>query len=412
MNLNGATGNGVRSAGPGVVPNERLTTMTRFRISVLIASLMLATAPVCQGDAIDEHLAAIAEVGREAAGSTAARQACNALAEQDASVLPRLLAAMQTTNPVAANWYRTAYEAIVARQIGKPQPGFPVDELRALLLDTKNSGRVRRLVLALCDRLEPGFAAAFIPARLDDPEFRADAVDAALSAGQTALEDGDSETARGLLRQAFEHARTSDQVVRAAGKLTVLGEPADVVAHLGLVVDWWMIGPFDAPQFSGFEQVFPPEQVVDLQAEYACQQGRTLRWIRHRTDDPLGLVDLVQALAPAAEAVGYAYTELEAPRDMAAQLRCGADDNCAVWLNGEQVFAREQWLNGVRFDRFTAPVQLQQGKNRVLVKIGQGPQHKNPDVPNNWSLYVRFCDEAGTGVGLRSMLPTTAEEQR
>ncbi|MEX2114265.1 MAG: hypothetical protein WD845_13820 [Pirellulales bacterium] len=386
--------------------------MTRSPFPLVVAAVMLAAANACQGDVIDEHLAVIAMVGRQAAGSAEAREACDALAEQDAAVLPRLLAAMQTSNPVAANWYRTAYEALVAREIGNPQPTFPVTELRAVLLDSKNSGRVRRLVLALCEQLEPGFTATFIPARLDDPEFRADAVDAALATAQTALENGDSETARGLLRQAFEHARTSDQVVRAAGKLTVLGEPADVVTHLGLVIDWWLIGPFDAPQFSGFKQVFPPEQGVDLQAEYAGQNGRTLRWTRHRTDDPLGLVNLVQALAPATEAVGYAYAELEAPRDMAAQLRCGADDNCAVWLNGQQVFAREQWLNGVRFDRFSAPVQLQKGKNLLLVKIGQGPQHKNPDVANDWSLYVRFCDEAGTGVGLRSLLPPISKEQR
>jgi hypothetical protein len=153
-------------------------------------------------------------------------------------------------------------------------------------------------------------------------------------------------------------------------------------------------------------------RAVDLQAGYLGQAGGTLRWTRHRTSDPLGLVDLVQALAPATEAVGYAYAELEAPREITAQLRCGADDNCAVWVNGEKAFGRDQWLNGVRFDRFVAPVKLRQGKNTVLVKVCQGPQHKNPDVANAWSLYVRFCDEAGQGVGLRSLLPPLEEDAR
>jgi hypothetical protein len=201
-------------------------------------------------------------------------------------------------------------------------------------------------------------------------------------------------------------------VVRAADKLAALGEQVDIVAHLGLVVDWWVIGPFDAPSFTGFEAAFPPEQSVDLQAEYSGPGRRSLRWARHRTGDPLGLVNLVQALAPVEEAVGYAYAEVESPRGLTAELRCGADDNCTVWLNGEKVFARDQWLNGVRFDRFTAPVKLRQGKNRVLVKICQGPQHKNPQVPNNWSLYVRFCDQRGLGLGLRSMLPPLAEAAR
>jgi hypothetical protein len=113
-------------------------------------------------------------------------------------------------------------------------------------------------------------------------------------------------------------------------------------------------------------------------------------------------LNLIQALGPASEAVAYAYTELVSPREQAAQLRCGADDNCTVWLNDQKVFSREQWLNGSRFDRFVSPVQLRRGENRLLVKICQGPQHKDPQVSNNWSLQLRFCDENGAGLPLRS----------
>jgi hypothetical protein len=382
--------------------------MPRF---VVLLLLVFTRGGTCYGDEIDQHLATIARVGREGAGSPAARVAFDALSRHDTTVLPRLLTAMQTTNPVAANWYRSAYEEIVARELKQPQPKFPAAELRAFSLDTEHQGRVRRLVLALCDRLEPGYAAAFIPARLDDPEFREDAVAAALTAGQAALDRGEQKQAIAQFRTAFEHARTSDQVVRAADQLKALGEPADVADHLGLVVDWWLIGPFDAPGFSGHKQAFPPEQAVDLNAEYVGQSGSELRWTRYRTADPLGLVDLVQGLAPATEAVGYAYAELESPREVTAQLRCGADDNCAVWINGDKVFGREQWLNGVRFDRFVTPVKLRQGKNVVLAKVCQGPQHKNPDVANAWSLYLRICDEAGQGVGLRSTLPAVEEQK-
>ena len=47
---------------------------------------------------------------------------------------------------------------------------------------------------------------------------------------------------------------------------------------------------------------------------------------------------------------------------------------------------RDQWLNGTRLDRFVTPVRRAAGMNRLLVKICQGPQHKDPEVPNNWSL--------------------------
>ncbi len=364
------------------------------------------------GDQIEQSLGVIAGVGPQGAGSAAARAACDMLSQQDATILPRLLVAMQSPNPVAANWVRAAYEAIEARALRDAREEIPLSQLKEFVRDARNRGRVRRLALALCERLDPGFANKLIPGLLDDPEFRDDAVDAALAAGQQAIEEGNSETARHNFHRAFGHDRTSGQVVRAASKLTALGEQVDIPAHLGLVIDWWLIGPFDAPRFSGFDRTFAPEQGIDLQAKYAGQEGRELAWVRHRTSDPLGLVNVALALVPAKEAVGYAYAELEAARTMTAELRCGADDNCTVWLNGEKVFSRAQWLNSIRLDRFVAPVQLLKGKNRVLVKICQGPQHKDPEVPNNWSLQLRFCDESGTGVGLRSLLPAVPEESK
>jgi hypothetical protein len=360
-------------------------------------------------DEIDEQVAVIAKTGPQGTGSAAARAACDFLSTAEPGSLPRLLAAMETTNPVAANWYRMAYETIVERELAKADPHLPIAEVRAFVVDSKHGGRARRLALSLCDRLDPRTSQTLIPRLLDDPEFRNDAVDAALVAGQRALDAGDSETARAEFHQAFAHSRESNQTVRAADKLVGLGENVDIAAHLGLVVDWWLVGPFDAPQFSGFSREFPPEKHVDLQAQYTGQEGRSIGWLRHRTSDPLGLLNLVQAIAPATEAVGYAYAELISPRDQAVQLRCGADDNCAVWLNGQKVFGREQWLNGTRLDRFTTPVQLRKGQNVVLVKICQGPQHKDPQVSNNWSLQLRFCDESGAGVPFRSALPEPVE---
>ncbi len=370
----------------------------------MAGGLLLGSLAAARGDPVDQELAAIGRTGPEGAGSPAARVACDGLGARGADILPRLLRAMETENPVAANWFRSTYETIVEREVNGPDPKFPIDDLRAIVGDPKRSGRVRRLTLALCDRLEPGYAKKVIAPLLEDPEFRDDAVEMALAAGQLALESGDSETARDAFDSAFRHARDSGQTVRAASRLSGLGERVDIGEHLGLVVDWWLVGPFDAPQFSGFAREFPPQQKIDLQTTYLGQEGRTIAWVRHRATDPLGLVNLVQALAPAKEAVGYAYTELISPRDQAAELRCGADDNCTVWLNGQKVFSREQWLNGTRFDRFITPIQLRRGPNQLLVKVCQGPQHVDPQVANLWSLQLRFCDDKGNGLPLRSAL--------
>jgi hypothetical protein len=200
------------------------------------------------------------------------------------------------------------------------------------------------------------------------------------------------------------------------------------------VVDWYLLGPFDAPEYSGFSKNFPPEPTqersgirenserpgqngalknsatVDLKAEFAGQ-GRTIGWRRHHTIDSFGQLNLMAAIAPVKEAVGYAYSVLIAPHELDIELRCGADDNCTVWLNGQRVLGREQWLNGTRLDRFIVPVRLREGTNQLLVKICQGPQHKDPDVPNNWSLQLRFCDLTGVGLGLVSGLPKEGDEE-
>ncbi|MBI3839844.1 MAG: hypothetical protein HY288_18125 [Planctomycetia bacterium] len=380
--------------------------MRRCLLAILVASTTLSSSwsACAHADEIDRQLAVIAQTGPQGAGSAAARAACDELSSHRTDLVPRMLMAMETTNPVAANWYRTAFETIVERELAKANPQFPLEDLRAFVHDPKRAGRVRRLALALCDRVDKDYSKQFIPRMLDDPEFRSDAVEAALAAGQQALENGDSETAQTEFHQAFDHAREGTQTTRAASKLAGLGHKVDIAVHLGLVIDWWLVGPFDAPRFSGFARQFPPEQQVDLQAEYVGQEGRTIGWLRYRTADPLGELNLIQALGPAKEAVAYAYTYVESPREQAAQLRCGADDNCTVWLNGQKVFGRDQWLNGTRFDRFITPVQLRRGQNRILVKICQGPQHKDPQVSNNWSLQLRFCDENGAGLVLPSAL--------
>jgi hypothetical protein len=381
-------------------------------IVISAAGLAVDLVQDARGDSIDEQLAAIERTGAQGAGSPAAQSARDDLVKCDGDVIPRLLVAMQTDNAVAANWYRSIYETITERELAKGGSALPAEEIRQFVRDQGKAGRVRRLAMRLCDSLDVDFSKDWIPRQLDDTEFRDDAVDASLLAGQRALESGDSEGARDQFLKAFEHARASAQCVRAADKLAALGEQVDTQAHLGLVVDWWVIGPFDAPEFSGFDRSFPPEQAVDLSAHYTGQEGRDISWVRHRTADPLGLVDLVKALGPAEEAVGYAYTELESPRDSAVELRCGADDNCTVWLDGQRVFGRQQWLNGIRLDRFVTPVQLKRGINRLLVKVCQGPPNRDPQVANNWSLQLRFSDSDGAGIALRSALPPILENPK
>ena len=357
-------------------------------------------------DDVDDAIRIIAKVGPQGAGSADARAARDRLAKQGVDLLPRLLVAMDTDNVVAANWYRTAFDAIADRELARPNPELPRQAIESFVRDSQHHGRPRRLAFALLERIDPKIRAPFLSDWLDDPEFRRDAVEHAVGLGDAAKRDQDVEAARAHYERGFLHARDSDQVLLAVSKLKSVGRDVDPVTHLGFVTRWWLVGPFPAEQMTGFRKVFPPEKRVDVSEALTTSDGRQLRWKLHQTAHSLGEVNLIEAIGAEREVVGYAYAELDSPQEQAVQLRCSADDNLSVWVNGRQVLAREQWLNGTRLDRFMTPVTLQQGVNRVLVKICQGPQHVNPEVPNNWTFQLRFCDETGAAAKVRNVLAT------
>src|SRR5690349_15330811 len=71
------------------------------------------------------RLAVIARTGPQGAGSAEARKARDELARHGVEILPQLLAAMDTPNPIAANWCRTIYEEVVRRGLADKTTVWP-----------------------------------------------------------------------------------------------------------------------------------------------------------------------------------------------------------------------------------------------------------------------------------------------
>jgi hypothetical protein len=425
-------------------------------ITALVAlGLSLTSAgKTARADEVDRRIATIAAVGSQGKGSADARKACRELASLGPEVLPRLLSAMDTPNVVAANWFRAAYEQIVAKEIAgelaRAKPTLPVAAFQAYVRDSHREGRARRLALDLLDRIDPSFKPALLPTLMDDPEFRDDAVAFLLKQGDALAAQKQEAAAKRAYHSAFQHARDVDQVTTAARKLEALGEKVSIPVHFGFVTDWSLVGPFPAPGMSGYGTPFPPETAVDLRSTLLCTKKGTdplpnaqpksrtttgagsvpffvqsrstlqtadkkeLRWVHHETADPFGTVDLVKALGPVNEAVGYAYAEIDLPEIHApsghnTQLRCSADDCLAVWLNGEKIFGRDMWLNGTRLDRFITPIALKAGRNRILVKVCQGPHHRDPAVGNAWTFQLRLCSPDGQGLAFKTLSAKSLE---
>src|SRR5207245_737772 len=65
------------------------------------------------------------------------------------------------------------------------------------------------------------------------------------------------------------------------------------------------------------------------------------------------------------------YAEIEMPTASRAVLGLGSDDAVKVWLNGELVHTN--WtLREFVADQDQVPIQLRQGRNRLLVKVYNG----------------------------------------
>src|SRR5436190_18217917 len=103
-------------------------------------------------DEVDDLLRDVKGVSKEAGGAARAREAWEKLVKRGPAVLPRLLAAMDTPDTVAANWLRTAFEQIVEQARDRKESLDPAPFV-AFAGERKRQGRARRLALELAEEL-------------------------------------------------------------------------------------------------------------------------------------------------------------------------------------------------------------------------------------------------------------------
>lgn len=352
----------------------------------------------------------IAAVLKQGRGTAEGRAAWNRLSQGDAQELVPILHAMNRADTSTANWLRTAFDRIAERTLGQGRR-LPVPEVFNFACDANNSGRARRLALELVEQQKPGTSEQQFPRWLEDPEFRFEAVAQTLARGRELLKQGGGGAAVQVLRQAMDASRDLQQAREAAAALDQVGVKTSVGEHLGFLMDWRLMGPFDGGGQKGFHLAYPPEKSVDLAAELPGQDGKKLRWLRYKAVEPphtsgarhQALINLAEkeALGNADDAVGFAYTEFAVAKAGEVEFRGAADDNLTVWVNGFKVFGFEEWRNGVRLDRHRFKVRLKEGTNTVLVKVCQSAA---PNPEPNWEFLLRVVDATGKGIAIKNAL--------
>jgi hypothetical protein len=371
--------------------------MRRTTICGLVATLGLFLAsPLAFAQESESLLARIKAVGKEGAGNIDAAAAWKELVRQGPSVLPAVFHALEDADPTAANWMRAAVEQI--RDDALTAKGtLPVPWLQAYIADTKHAGHARRLAYELLVRVDPKSPERLLPGMLDDPsaELRRDAV-------AVLLKDAEAKVAKrnagavDACKKVLRHARDRDQVDLAAKHLKELGVDIDLTVHYGFVTQWLVAGPFDNHAGAGFQKVYPPETGVDPNAVYAGKDQKEIRWQKYATTTRLGLVDFNKTYGEKKGVVGYAYAVVSSPVARPIELRAGSNNAVQIYLNGKQVFFREEYHHGMAMDQHIAKGMLAAGKNEILVKVCQNEQ--TDDWARQWSFQLRICDALGAAV--------------
>ncbi len=339
-----------------------------------------------------ELISRITSVESRGVGNAAATAAVKELESTATPAdLITILGAMNTADPLASNWLRGAFESAADRAITANRA--PVAELDAFVRNRANTPRIRRLAYEWLLKADPEAEARFLPTLLDDPssEMRRDAVarlinEAEQQAGASALP---------IWKQALSGAVDQDQVKKIAAALKKLDEPLDQVQHFGFLVDWHVIGPFDNKDMKGFPVVYPPETEIKLDAEYAGQLG-PVTWQQLHSEEADGAFDLAKLTEPHKGALDYLLTEFEAAQAQPVEFRLGTANAWKLWVNGELVFAREEYHRGMQFDQYIVPGKLKAGTNTILLKVCQNEQTQ--DWAQRWAVQFRVCDETGKAV--------------
>ncbi len=362
-------------------------------------------------------LGALRDVDRDGKGHRAATAAWAELtARSTADDLPTILSALDGAGPLAANWLRSAADAVAERSLEK-EGRLPTAGLQQFLNDKRHDGRARRMAFEWIARADPAARERLVPQMLEDPslELRREAVARVLDAAAKALDDKQNDQAIAIYGRALVAARDLDQVKIVTEALDKLGRPVDLSRHFGFLQDWQLIGPFDNRAGKGFDVAYPPEKEVDLAEMFVGQDGKMIAWQAEHTDDAYGQVDLNKALGKFKGAVAYAVAAFQSDRAGPAELRLGTEAANKVWLNGQLLSTANVYHANGTMDQYVGRGQLKAGKNLILLKICQNEQTE--DWAQDWKFQLRVCDASGQAIlatdrpPAKSPAPSTAAKK-
>lgn len=143
-------------------------------------------------------------------------------------------------------------------------------------------------------------------------------------------------------------------------------DAAQKEGHEDDLLSWRVLGPFALDKAEGGE--VSTGWVAPDADEAIFASGEHKSGWRETIASKKGYVNLGRAIGNHDNAVAYAYTELESVHARETFLKCGSDDGIKIWING-QIVHENDTRRGYTEKEDEAPIRLEEGVNRILVKI-------------------------------------------
>ena len=372
----------------------------RTLIAIVLGVAIVAT-PALADDDLNRALAAIKSVKKEGKGNDDAGPAWKTVVSKGGAALIPTLEAFDETNRIAANWLRTAVDAIAESEISAGRK-LPADKLEAFALNPKLAPSARRKAYELLVAQDTDAKARLLPRFLDDKslDLRRDAVAHQLEM----LETAEKATLKAELQKLFTLARDKDQVELLAKKLEASGGKAKITEHFGFVNHASLIGPFDAPDSKGYEIAHPPESILEATGTYKGKGGMEVAWKPVATTDKYGSFDLTKLQGPHKNAVAYAHAVIVSPKETPCEIRVTCLTSVKIFLNGTLLHGHDEYHHGAPFDGIIGRGVLKKGENVVLLKVCQNDQKE--DWAQAWEFQMRICDDTGGPLPLEQKITT------
>ncbi|WP_166825954.1 HEAT repeat domain-containing protein [Thalassoroseus pseudoceratinae] len=368
----------------------------------LAAIFVLAIGSVVSAAETATLLKQIRNVQKQGVGNVTASQALRELADQEPAVIPTILEAFEDANPLATNYLRSAVETIADKAIKNDQP-LPTAKLVEFIENKRNNPQARSLAYDLVARVDTETAKDLVPEFLQDPsaELRRISVAARINDAKEIDPKKSAEQAKTVYQEALSGAVDRDQVEEIVGPLKEFGVDVNLQQHFGFLTKWNVVGPFENRGGDGFNVVYPPEKQVDIDAEYPTEYDLqydkpTVKWQAVSTDDDYGIVDIRKDLTNWKGSCIYAVTEFQSDAPQTVQLRLGTPNAWKLWVNGEELFAREEYHRSTRMDQYRVPANFKAGRNVILLKVCQNEQTQ--DWAQNYQFQIRVSDGAGSAI--------------